>query len=160
VISFIFADLIALPLLLIYRRYYGWQLMVRMLAVFWLVMSAAGLITEGLFRAAHLVPTDRSGQIVADRIQWNYTTILNIIFLGVFALQYWAYRNRDRLGGGEGLAIDPICGMQIRTADAPATCERDDEHLYFCSDRCKEAFLKGDESTRVEGAVGGVGRRP
>ena len=57
VISFIFADLIAFPLLMIYRRYYGTRLMLRMLAVFWALMSTAGLITEGIFRAAGLVPT-------------------------------------------------------------------------------------------------------
>jgi uncharacterized protein len=154
VISFIFADLIALPLLLIYRRYYGWQLMLRMLATFWLVMSAAGLITEGLFRAANLVPTSRSGQIVPDHLQWNYTTILNIIFLGVFALLYWTYRNRERLGGGQGLAIDPVCGMQVRTADAPASCEQDGIRVYFCSDRCNEAFLREGKAARIGGAAG------
>ena len=57
VISFIFADLITFPLLLIYRRYYGARLTLRMLALFWVVMSTAGLITEGIFRAAGLVPT-------------------------------------------------------------------------------------------------------
>lgn len=151
VVSFLFADLIALPLLLIYRRYYGWQLMLRMLAVFWLVMSAAGLITEGLFRAVHLVPTDRSAQIVADHIQWNYTTILNIVFLGLFALLYWIYRNRDRLGGGSGLAIDPVCGMQVRTADAPASYLRDGMRISFCSDRCKQTFLRSGEAAGTEG---------
>ncbi|HEY2215717.1 MAG TPA: permease, partial [Acidimicrobiales bacterium] len=52
VISFIFADLVTFPILLIYRRYYGTQMMLRMLAVFWLCMSVAGLITEELFRAS------------------------------------------------------------------------------------------------------------
>ena len=52
VIAFLFADLIAFPLLLIYRRYYGTRLMLRLLAIFWAVMAAAGLITEVLFRAA------------------------------------------------------------------------------------------------------------
>ena len=56
VIAFIFADLIAFPLLLIYRRYYGTRLMLRMLAVFWALMSTPGLVTELLFRAAGLVP--------------------------------------------------------------------------------------------------------
>ena len=56
VISFIFADLIAFPLLMIYRRYYGTRLMLRMLAVFWALMSTAGLLTEVLFRGAGLVP--------------------------------------------------------------------------------------------------------
>ena len=56
VVSFIFADLITLPLLLIYRRFYGTRLMLRMLALLWAVMSVAGLLTEGIFRAAGLIP--------------------------------------------------------------------------------------------------------
>jgi uncharacterized protein len=113
VISFIFADLIAIPLLLIYRRYYGWRLMLRMLAVFWLVMSVAGLLTETLFRAGGLVPTTRPTQIVPTHFEWNYTTVLNIVFLGVFALLYWTYRNRQRLGGGQGASVDPLGGVQL-----------------------------------------------
>lgn len=140
VISFIFADLIAIPLLLIYRRYYGIKLTFKMLALFWLVMSTAGLITEGLFRAAGWVPTSRPTQIVSDHFEWNYTTILNIIFLGIFALLYWTYRNRDRLGGGRGYAIDPVCGMQVESARAPASSIHDGQQLHFCSDRCRERF--------------------
>ena len=81
VVSFVFADLITFPLLLIYRRYYGTRLMLRMLAVFWLVMSVAGLITEVIFRAAGLVPTVRPTQIAPAHFSWDYTTYLNIIFL-------------------------------------------------------------------------------
>src|ERR1017187_9826330 len=62
VISFIFAHLIALPILLIYRRYYGTRLMLRMLAIFWGVMSAAGLITEGIFKVAGLIPANRPAE--------------------------------------------------------------------------------------------------
>ena len=58
VVSFIFADLITFPLLLIYRRYYGTRVMLRMLALLWAVMSIAGLVTEGIFRGAGLVPAD------------------------------------------------------------------------------------------------------
>ena len=71
--------------------------------------------------------------------QWNYTTFLNIAFLGVFAILYWLYRNRERLGGGKGYAIDPVCGMQVRTADAPATTVHAGQP-YFCSDHCRERF--------------------
>lgn len=145
VISFIFADLIAIPLLLIYRRYYGFKLMVRMLALFWLVMSSAGLITEGLFRVAGWVPTSRPTQIVSAHFEWNYTTILNIIFLGVFALLYWTYRNRDRLGGGRGYAIDPVCGMQVESARAPASSAHQGQHISFCSDRCRKRFERTPE---------------
>lgn len=140
VISFIFADLIALPLLLIYRRYYGLKLMLKMLGLFWLVMSVAGLVTEGLFRAAGLVPTARPTQIVTAHFRWNYTTALNIVFLGIFSLLYWTYRNRERLGGGRGLALDPVCGMQVESVRAPASCEHDGRQLFFCSDRCREKF--------------------
>jgi uncharacterized protein len=141
VISFIFADLIAIPLLLIYRRYYGTALMLRMLGLFWLVMSAAGLVTEGLFRAAGLVPTDRSTQILTTtHIQWNATTVLNIIFLGAFGLLYLTYRNRGRLRGGHGYAIDPVCGMQVQSAWAPARAHHGSQEVVFCSDRCRVRF--------------------
>ena len=52
--------------------------------------------------------------------EWNYTTFLNIVFLVLFGMLYWLYRNRDRLQGDSVYAFDPICGMQVRLADAPA----------------------------------------
>ncbi|MHB1786443.1 MAG: YHS domain-containing protein, partial [Acidimicrobiales bacterium] len=72
--------------------------------------------------------------------QWNYTTVLNIIFLAIFGVLYWLYRNRDRLGGGQGLALDPVCGMQVRTHDAPARIVEEAQTYYFCSDRCADRF--------------------
>ena len=140
VISFVFADLIALPLLLIYRRYYGTPLTLRMLALFWAVMATAGLITEGIFRGSGLVPKTRPAQIVPSHFSWNYTSYLNIIFLALFAILYWTYRNRTRLGGGGGYALDPVCGMQVETANAPASVLHNRERVYFCSDRCKDRF--------------------
>jgi len=140
VISFIFADLIAFPLLLIYRRYYGTRLMLRMLAIFWTVMALAGLITEGIFRATGLVPATRPTQIAPDHFTWNYTTYLNIALLGLFGLLYWTYRNRERLGGGGGYALDPVCGMQVETANAPASILHDGAPIFFCSDRCRSRF--------------------
>ena len=139
-ISFIFADLIALPLLLIYRRFYGGRLTLKMLAVFWTVMSTAGLITEGIFRALGLVPTTRPTQIVADHFSWNYTAYLNLVFLALFGLLYWTYRNRERSGGGGGLAVDPVCGMQIDQTNAPASLWYAGERVYFCSDGCRSTF--------------------
>ena len=137
VISFIFADLITFPLLLIYRRYYGTRLTLRILAVFWAVMSVAGLITEGIFSAAGLIPTSRPVEAAPAHISCNYTTYLNIAFLALFGILYWVYRNRVRLGGGSGYAIDPVCGMQVETASAPATLFDGDTIHYFCSDHCR-----------------------
>ena len=140
VIAFIFADLIALPLVLIYRKYYGNRLALRLFVTFYAVMAAAGLIVEGLFAVTGGIPDDRPERIVMTRFEWNYTTILNIVFIGVFGVLYWLHRNKERFGGGVGYAIDPVCGMQVRVADAPAHAMRDGETFYFCSDHCRERF--------------------
>ncbi len=140
VVSFIFADLITFPLLLVYRRYYGIRLTLRMLAVFWVFMSLAGLATEGIFRAAGLVPTNRSVAITTSHFSWDYTAYLNIVFLGLFAVVYWLYRHREQLGAGDEYARDPVCGMQVRKADAPARTVDGGQPVYFCSDRCHDRY--------------------
>jgi uncharacterized protein len=140
VVSFIFADLITLPLLLIYRRYYGGRLALKLLAIFWAVMSTAGLAVEYLFRAASIEPTKRPVVVAPTRFQWNYTTYLNIVFLLVAAGLWWLARNQERLGGGAGYAIDPVCGMQVEVANAGAHSEHDGQVFHFCSDHCRERF--------------------
>ncbi len=142
VVSFIFADLITMPLILIYRKLYGWALTWRLVVAFWIVMSSAGLVTELLFSGLHLVPSVRPAQIVPVGFQWNYTSVLNIIFLAVFAVLYWLYRNRARFGSGAQYAIDPICGMQVHKSLAPARTDFEGEPVYFCSDHCRERFEK------------------
>jgi uncharacterized membrane protein YraQ (UPF0718 family)/YHS domain-containing protein len=140
VISFIFADLIALPLLFIYRRYYGGGLTLKLLAIFWGVMSAAGLSVEYLFRAAGIVPTTRPAVVAPTSFEWNYTTYLNILFLLVLAGLWWLARNQRRLGGGAGYAVDPVCGMQVEVANAAAYVRYGGQTYHFCSDRCRERF--------------------
>ncbi len=143
VIAFIFADLIAMPLILIYRKLYGAQLTLRMVGLFYGVMALAGLATEGIFAALHAVPARRSFTIASAHFSWNYTTFLNFAFI-VVALGVWMLaRAATRLGGGVGYAIDPICGMQVRTADAPATSNLGGHTTYFCSDHCREKFEAG-----------------
>ncbi len=95
VIAFLFADLIALPLLLVYRRYYGRRLMLRMLAVFWAVMSLAGLATGGLFRLAGRAPSGHRSPAPSPHLAWDYTTWLNIAALGLLAVVYRAARDRQ-----------------------------------------------------------------
>jgi uncharacterized protein len=141
VVSFIFADLITFPLLLIYRRFYGWALTLRILAAFWLVMSAAGLVTEYLFAGTGLVPASRPAEVVQPSFQWTYTTYLNLAFLVVFVGLFLLHRNRERLGGGARYAIDPVCGMQVERQLAPASARRGDRTSFFCSDRCRDRFV-------------------
>ena len=142
VISFIFADLIALPLVLIYRKYYGTRLTLRLFAWFYAVMVAAGLLVEGLFSVAGGIPESRPSAIVATHFEWNYTTFLNIAFLAVFAVLYWLHRNRDRFGGGHAYAIDPVCSMQVEKWNAPAHLVDRGTDVWFCSDRCRERYVR------------------
>ena len=95
VVAFIFADLISLPLLLIYRKRYGGRLTLWLLGVFWLVMSAAGLLTELLAKAAGLIPAARPGVIAPEHLSWNYTTILNIVVLIALTEIYWLHRDKE-----------------------------------------------------------------
>jgi YHS domain-containing protein/uncharacterized membrane protein YraQ (UPF0718 family) len=142
-IAFVFADLIALPLLLIYRRYYGTRLTAKLLAVFWATMALAGLATEYLFKAAGILPktdTAEHGMVGRDVFGWNYTTVLDVIALAAFAGIYWLYRNRERFGGGAGYAKDPVCGMQVQIAHAPAQRHTKGHSAYFCSDHCAHRF--------------------
>ncbi len=140
VIAFIFADLISMPLLVIYRKFYGTRVMVRMLVVFYAVMAVAGLLTEGIFAALHLTPARTVFAVTGAHFSWDYTTILDLAFLVVAAGAWWLARHRTRLGGGAGYAIDPVCAMQVRTADAPATSHHGGATYYFCSDKCRERF--------------------
>src|SRR5712692_6797978 len=81
VVSFIFADLIILPILDIYRKYYGWKVMGYILLTFYVTMAAAGYVVEFVFGALGIIPTNRNVTAITEGISWNYTTILNIIFL-------------------------------------------------------------------------------
>jgi uncharacterized protein len=86
VIAFIFADLIVLPILDIYRRYYGWRMAGFLLGTFYAAMVAAGLVVELLFGAVGLVPDERSAKVVEASVTWNHTTILNLVFLALAAV--------------------------------------------------------------------------
>jgi uncharacterized membrane protein YraQ (UPF0718 family) len=81
VIAFIYADLLVLPIIDIYRKYYGWKVTGLIVGVFYIAMVIAALLVELLFEALGLIPSHRAAQIVEMSISFNYTTVLNIIFL-------------------------------------------------------------------------------
>jgi uncharacterized protein len=85
VIAFIYADLIILPIIDIYRKYYGWKMTALIVIVFYLAMAVAALIVEFIFQFFGLIPHQRAAQIAEMSITFNYTTILNIIFLAIAA---------------------------------------------------------------------------
>jgi len=85
VVAFIFADLIIIPIILIYRKYYGTTMALRITGIFYLVMVAAGYLVEIIFGVLHLVPSTRHAKVTEAAIHWNYTTYLNIAFLLIAA---------------------------------------------------------------------------
>ncbi|GAC1521866.1 MAG: permease [Marmoricola sp.] len=138
VVAFVFADLITLPLLAIYRKYYGTALTLRILGTFWVTMTIAGLAVEYLFRAIGIHDPVRHKEIVPTHLSWNYTSILNIIALAGFAVVFWLYRRRG--DDTATFAKDPICGMQVEIAHAPAVRTHHGSPVYFCSDHCAHKF--------------------
>jgi hypothetical protein len=97
VLAFIFADLIVLPILDIYRKYYGWRMAGFLLATFYAAMVGASLIVELVFGALGLIPSERDARVVEASVTWNYTTVLNLVFLVLAAALVWRYFRR---GGG------------------------------------------------------------
>ena len=98
VIAFLYADLIVLPLIDVYRRYYGWPLTWRMAGVFYASMVISGLIVEGAFTLFHAVPSPSGGLLMAvEHIGFDYTTVLNVVLLGLTALLVW-WGNRSLPG--------------------------------------------------------------
>jgi uncharacterized protein len=86
VIAFIFADLIVLPILNIYRKYYGWKMAAFLFATFYATMVAAGLVIEFVFDGVGLIPSTRDAKVIEAHVTFNYTTVLNIVFLAIAGL--------------------------------------------------------------------------
>jgi uncharacterized protein len=92
VASFIFADLIIIPILLIYRKYYGTRMAWTLTGIFYLTMVLAGYIVEILFAVVHLLPTGtRNASVGTQGPTWNYTTWLDIAFLMLAAALLWRF---------------------------------------------------------------------
>jgi uncharacterized membrane protein YraQ (UPF0718 family) len=116
VVAFIFADLIILPILNIYRKYYGIKMMLFILGTFYATMVAAGYLVEIIFGLLHLTPTKRNATVLEPSITWNYTSVLNLIFLTFAAILLWRF---FRTGGRQML------GMMNGPPEAPG-----DEHAH------------------------------
>jgi uncharacterized protein len=97
VIAFVFADLLILPIIDIYRRYYGWRMAAFIFGTFYVAMAAAGLVVEFLFQGLGIERTARNAKVMTASVSWNYTTYLNVVFLLVAAALTWRYFRR---GGG------------------------------------------------------------
>jgi uncharacterized protein len=102
VVSFIFADLLILPILVIYRKYYGTRTALFLTATFYVASVIAGYVVEIAFGLLHLIPATRHAQVQMAHVSWNYTTFLNIVFLILAAVLVTRF---VRTGGREMLAM-------------------------------------------------------
>jgi len=150
-ISFIMADLLSLPLLFIYKSYFGKKAAAKLIGIFWFVISASGLVTEELFKALGLVKSSSNSTMMSGmnmsssadasmKITWGLNGYLDILALLILAAAY-IYKSKKN-DVGESFAVDPICGMQVRKSDAPSRAQVDGVDYFFCMEGCKSAFLK------------------
>jgi uncharacterized membrane protein YraQ (UPF0718 family)/YHS domain-containing protein len=146
VLAFLFADLIVLPIIAIYRKYYGTAYALRIVALMFVTMVIAALIVDGLFNVAGLIPTGSrpSRGDIFGTIAVNYKLVLNVLGLVVFAALFWLTARRG--------ATDPVCGMKVDKAKA---IRRDfgDETFYFCSEHCLHAFELDRELALTDRAI-------
>jgi uncharacterized membrane protein YraQ (UPF0718 family)/YHS domain-containing protein len=163
VISFIFADLIILPILNIYRKYYGSRMSLYLLAVSYVAMALAGFLVGGAFQLLGLAPTNHHVTILETSPSWNYTTFLDIAFLVLMAVLAWRFfttggpemlRSMAHPSGAHTHAmqgnemqentstIDPVCGMTVDPTKTAHHSVHGGQTYYFCSAGCKESFDK------------------
>ena len=138
-ISFIFADLVALPLVMIYRKFYGRQLTVKLVAIFWFTMSFSGFLTEKFFSVLKIVPTKHTLVPHASRIGDNLTSWLNLFALILATIIAWLYLTKSKTDESP-YAKDPICGMQVEKSTAAASYVHEGTTYYFCAPGCMESF--------------------
>ncbi len=135
VMAFIFADLVVLPILLIYRKYYGTAFTARITALMLAAMIGAALIVGGIFEIVGLVPDTRPApDDVFGTVAVDYKLALNALATAIFAALIAMTVRRG--------ATDPVCGMTVDRARA-LKLEVDGRTLYFCSEHCRRAYADG-----------------
>ena len=134
VIAFIYADLIIIPIVIAYTKFYGRELTARLVAIMFVSMVLAALAVDGIFSALGLVPTSRPSidSISSRGISWNYTTVLNIVFLAIAAALFGLTLRRG--------AKDPVCGMTVDRRAGKPTSVYEGRTYYFCGEGCKARF--------------------
>ena len=131
VISFIFADLIVLPIVLIYRKYYGTRFAMRIVALMLVTIVIAALIVDGLFSAAGLIPHVRPTRAdIFSSVKVDYKLFTNILGVAIFVALFALTVRRG--------ATDPVCGMKVDKNKA-IRMQAQGKTLYFCSDHCATA---------------------
>ncbi len=138
VMAFIFADLIVLPIIAIYRKYYGTAFALRITALMFVTMVLAALAIDAVFSGLGLIPTGprpTRGDIFGS-VQLDYKLVLNVLATIVFAALFWLTARRG--------VTDPVCGMKVDRAKA-VTAEHGGRTVHFCSEHCRDAYAPEGE---------------
>ena len=132
-IAFLFADLIVLPILAIYRKYYGGRFAVRIAALMFTTMVISALIVELAFGGLGLIPSGPrpTTQAVFGSVGVDYKLVLNAAGLALFVTLFWLTARRG--------ATDPVCGMKVDRTRA-LTARSAGRTVYFCSEHCRRSF--------------------
>jgi uncharacterized membrane protein YraQ (UPF0718 family)/YHS domain-containing protein len=132
VMAFIFADLIVLPIVLAYRKYYGLDVALRITVLMFVTMVLAALLVDLVFDALGLIPETRpSTEEVFGSIEVDYKLALNVVATLVFAALFGLTMRRG--------ATDPVCGMTVDRRQA-LSAEHGGHTYFFCSEGCRSRF--------------------
>jgi hypothetical protein len=123
VIAFLFADLLIFPILNIYRKYYGLKVASILAVTFYVAMAGAALAVEGIFGALHLIPPHTHLMVMEEAVRWNYTSVLNLIFLAVSGLMFVRFLKT----GGPAMLRE--MGGDARDPNAEHHCCHDEEPI-------------------------------
>jgi uncharacterized membrane protein YraQ (UPF0718 family)/YHS domain-containing protein len=133
VLAFLFADLIVLPIIAIYRKYYGTRYTIRIVALMLVTMMIAALVVDGGFSLLGLIPTGPrpTRADIFTSVGLNYKLVLNAVALAIFAALFWLTVRRG--------VTDPVCGMTVDRRKALTATVGGRTH-HFCSEHCLHAF--------------------
>ena len=133
VLAFLFADLIVLPILSIYRKYYGTTFALRITGLMFVTMAISALIVDAIFSALGLIPTGPrpTRADIFSSIHVDYKLGLDVLGVVIFGVMFWLTARRG--------VTDPVCAMKVDREKA-VTKEVAGETYYFCSTGCLHAF--------------------
>ena len=154
VMAFIFADLIVLPIIVAYRKYYGTGYALRITALMLAAMVGAALVVQVAFDGLGLIPTGHPARAeIFGKVEVDYKLALNVVATAVFATLFWLTVRRG--------ATDPVCGMKVDRAKA-LRATANGRTFFFCSEGCRAEFQDvgsaGHETSRPSSARGPAAR--
>ncbi|MGZ4217002.1 MAG: permease [Solirubrobacteraceae bacterium] len=152
VVAFLFADLIVIPIVLIYRKYYGGSFTIRIVALMFVSMIVAALAVDALFSALGLIPHVRPARAdIFSSVKLDYKLVLNVLATALFVALFALTMRRG--------ATDPVCGMRVDRHKALRS-ETPDGTVFFCSEHCRDAYEIGArQGASSESTLAGFGAR-